>query len=117
VSTTIELEGAPQAASWRVVLVSCLQVLVAAAAMTATLPGRTHSLGLITEPLQAELQMARTPRSTYILFPVAGPIRITAREVFRDLPATSCNTARCQRLQANTRIGLPFLIGDSIIRC
>ncbi|HUQ72278.1 MAG TPA: hypothetical protein VM165_22320, partial [Planctomycetaceae bacterium] len=37
-----------------------LQVLVAAAAMTATLPGRTHGLGLITEPLLADLHLART---------------------------------------------------------
>src|SRR5688500_15467072 len=28
--------------------------------MTATLPGRTHGLGLITEPLLADLRLART---------------------------------------------------------
>ncbi len=34
---------------------------VAAAAMVATLPGRTHGLGLITEPLLADLGLARVP--------------------------------------------------------
>jgi MFS family permease len=34
---------------------------VAAAAMVATLPGRTHGLGLITEPLLADLQLDRVP--------------------------------------------------------
>lgn len=31
-----------------------INVIVAAAASTATLPGRTHGVGLITEPLLAE---------------------------------------------------------------
>lgn len=35
-------------------------VAVAAMAMSATLPGRTHGLGLITEPLIADLQLERT---------------------------------------------------------
>ena len=35
--------------------------LVAAAAMVATLPGRTHGLGLITEPLLADLGLDRVP--------------------------------------------------------
>src|SRR6476646_2870665 len=34
---------------------------VAAAAMVATLPGRTHGLGLVTEPLMAELNLGRVP--------------------------------------------------------
>lgn len=34
---------------------------VAAAAMVATLPGRTHGLGLVTEPLLADLGLARVP--------------------------------------------------------
>src|SRR5438874_1082057 len=34
---------------------------VAAAAMVATLPGRTHGLGLITEPLLADLELGRVP--------------------------------------------------------
>lgn len=34
---------------------------VAAAAMVATLPGRTHGLGLITEPLLADLGLGRVP--------------------------------------------------------
>ena len=34
---------------------------VAAAAMVATLPGRTHGLGLITEPLLSDLQLGRVP--------------------------------------------------------
>ena len=33
----------------------------AAAAMVATLPGRTHGLGLITEPLLADLELGRVP--------------------------------------------------------
>jgi MFS family permease len=36
-----------------------VNVLVASAAMTATLPGRTHGLGLITEPLLADLNLDR----------------------------------------------------------
>jgi len=36
-----------------------LAVLVASLAMVATLPGRTHGLGLITEPLLRELQVSR----------------------------------------------------------
>src|SRR5436190_852520 len=35
-------------------------VCVAAVAMSATLPGRTHGLGLITEPLLADLKLERT---------------------------------------------------------
>jgi MFS family permease len=42
--------------AWRWVLVG-----VAAAAMVATLPGRTHGLGLITEPLMADLHLGRVP--------------------------------------------------------
>src|SRR5262245_23487760 len=34
---------------------------VAAAAMVATLPGRTHGLGLVTEPLLTDLQLGRVP--------------------------------------------------------
>src|SRR5262245_9397536 len=37
---------------------------VAAAAMVATLPGRTPGLGLITEPLLADLQLGRVPYAT-----------------------------------------------------
>src|SRR5215213_9552420 len=36
-------------------------VVVAAAAMVATLPGRTHGLGLVTEPLLADLSLQRVP--------------------------------------------------------
>src|SRR5688500_2514700 len=35
-------------------------VIVAALAMTATFPGRTHGLGLLTEPLLADLVIERT---------------------------------------------------------
>jgi MFS family permease len=38
-----------------------IAVGVAAAAMVATLPGRTHGLGLVTEPLLADLGLARVP--------------------------------------------------------
>ncbi|MEX0936949.1 MAG: MFS transporter [Pirellulales bacterium] len=37
-----------------------LNIFMASLAMTATLPGRTHGLGLITEPLLADLQIVRT---------------------------------------------------------
>jgi MFS family permease len=37
-----------------------ISVIVAAAAMTATLPGRTHGLGLITKPLLDDLQISET---------------------------------------------------------
>jgi MFS family permease len=37
-----------------------INVIVAAAAMTATLPGRTHGLGLITKPLLEDLQISET---------------------------------------------------------
>ncbi|HEV3341815.1 MAG TPA: MFS transporter [Pirellulales bacterium] len=37
-----------------------IHVLLAAAAMVGTLPGRTHGLGLITEPLLGDLQLDRT---------------------------------------------------------
>src|SRR6184192_400130 len=36
-----------------------VSVVVAALAMVATLPGRTHGLGLITEPLLADLRLDR----------------------------------------------------------
>ena len=36
-----------------------INVIVASVAMTATLPGRTHGLGLVTEPLLADLQVDR----------------------------------------------------------
>lgn len=37
-----------------------MNVLVAAVAMTATLPGRTHGLGLVTTPLLEDLQLSET---------------------------------------------------------
>ena len=40
---------------------TAVAVGVAAAAMVATLPGRTHGLGLVTEPLLADLGMTRVP--------------------------------------------------------
>jgi MFS family permease len=49
-----------QPAQWTLRCLGALQVLVASAAMTATLPGRTHGLGLITEPLLGDLHLART---------------------------------------------------------
>src|SRR5262245_31117365 len=42
-------------------LATATAVGVAAAAMVATLPGRTHGLGLVTEPLLADLQLGRVP--------------------------------------------------------
>lgn len=43
----------------RMVLVGWVQVVLASVAMTATLPGRTHGLGLITEALIADLHIDR----------------------------------------------------------
>src|SRR5262245_64171670 len=40
-------------------LVRWLAITVAALAMVATLPGRTHGLGLITEPVLADLRIGR----------------------------------------------------------
>jgi MFS family permease len=42
-------------------LATASAVGVAAAAMVATMPGRTHGLGLITEPLLADLELGRVP--------------------------------------------------------
>src|SRR5215207_1947232 len=42
-------------------LATASAVGVAAAAMVATLPGRTHGLGLVTEPLLADLGLGRVP--------------------------------------------------------
>lgn len=50
-------EGAAPRA--RLSAAAAVAVGVAAAAMVATLPGRTHGLGLITEPLRAELTLTR----------------------------------------------------------
>ena len=49
--------GEEQTASWT--HYGWIHVAVAAAAMVATLPGRTHGLGLVTEPLLADLQLDR----------------------------------------------------------
>jgi MFS family permease len=49
--------GEEQAAPWA--HYGWVHVAVAAAAMVATLPGRTHGLGLVTEPLLADLQLDR----------------------------------------------------------
>lgn len=39
---------------------SCTNVVLATVAMAATMPGRTHGLGIITEPLLADLKLGRT---------------------------------------------------------
>ena len=46
----------PSATAWSQ---SALHIAVAAAAMVATMPGRTHGLGLITEPVLADLHIGR----------------------------------------------------------
>src|SRR5262245_19474287 len=51
----------PNAGRFRLPLATAAAVGVAAAAMVATLPGRTHGLGLITEPLLADLHLDRVP--------------------------------------------------------
>lgn len=45
-----------------------VQVVLAALAMTATLPGRTHGLGLITEPLLRDFDLSRTTFATINLW-------------------------------------------------
>ncbi len=47
---------------------SWISVVVAAMAMVATLPGRTHGLGLITEPLLRDLQIERVDYATLNLW-------------------------------------------------
>jgi MFS family permease len=51
----------PPRRAWRISFdYGWIVVVLAALAMTATLPGRTHGLGLITEPLLADLGIERT---------------------------------------------------------
>jgi MFS family permease len=50
-----------QPRSYRGTATTAAAIGVAAAAMVATLPGRTHGLGLITEPLLADLSLGRVP--------------------------------------------------------
>lgn len=45
----------------RPIWTTVVAIVVAAAAMVATLPGRTHGLGLVTEPLLADLGLGRVP--------------------------------------------------------
>ena len=52
--------AAPRTA-WTFTASTAAAVGVAAAAMVATLPGRTHGLGLVTEPLLADLGLGRVP--------------------------------------------------------
>ena len=57
------MSGGPpsnQSGSRRPALDGWINVLMASIAMTATLPGRTHGLGLVTEPLLADLMIDRT---------------------------------------------------------
>src|SRR3954447_3172905 len=54
---------AVRAPAWRWVAVA-----VAALAMVATLPGRTHGLGLVTEPLLEDLQLDRVEYATLNLW-------------------------------------------------
>lgn len=44
---------------WKKVLPGWINVVTASLAMTATLPGRTHGLGLITEPMLSDLSLGR----------------------------------------------------------
>src|SRR5579883_1098922 len=58
--TTQVLPSAPAAGpAGRVAVRKWVAVAVAAAAMVATLPGRTHGLGLVTEPLLADFRLDR----------------------------------------------------------
>jgi MFS family permease len=45
-----------------------VHIVIAALAMAATLPGRTHGLGLITEPLLKDLHLGRVPYATINLW-------------------------------------------------
>lgn len=60
---SLRLESPPEqvwfASSHRREVWSTIHITLAAAAMVATLPGRTHGLGLITEPLLSDLQLDR----------------------------------------------------------
>ena len=58
---SIALPARPPAWRW-------VHVAVAALAMVATLPGRTHGLGLITEPLLADLGLDRVAYATINLW-------------------------------------------------
>src|SRR4051812_7159371 len=60
--------AAPPQARTRFSTATASAVGVAAAAMVATLPGRTHGLGLITEPLLTDLGLARVPFATLNLW-------------------------------------------------
>src|SRR5262245_12328537 len=51
------LEESPSRARLLPFYYGWVNVVVASLAMTATLPGRTHGLGLVTEPLLADLQL------------------------------------------------------------
>src|SRR5262245_56146966 len=58
--TTPSAEPLPPSAAPRALSVrTAAYVAVAAVAMVATLPGRTHGLGLVTEPLLADLKLDR----------------------------------------------------------
>ena len=49
-------------------------LLVAAAAMVGTLPGRTQGLGLITEPLLADLKITREFRPEGLVCTLTAPL-------------------------------------------
>lgn len=86
-----------------------VNVLLAAMAMTATLPGRTHGLGLITEPLLRDLQLDPVRYASFNLWAtligasfclVIGPlidrygVRVVLTGVALLLGATTCAMSR-----------------------
>ncbi|MDB5339129.1 MAG: putative 3-hydroxyphenylpropionic transporter MhpT [Planctomycetaceae bacterium] len=58
VEPAVVAEQAPQSLVFRIANFGWLTILVGAIAMAATYPGRTHGLGMVTEPLLKELHMA-----------------------------------------------------------
>jgi MFS family permease len=98
-----------------------VQVLVAAAAMVATLPGRTQGLGLITEPLLADLGIGAVAYATMNLWatllgalfaPLAGHLldRLGARTVLAGLGlALGLTVLAMSRIQTPAMLGVCLL--------
>ncbi len=63
-SDTDEVTYSPWTAGWPIYY-GWINVLLAALAMSATLPGRTHGLGLISKPLLADLQLSESRFSLF----------------------------------------------------
>jgi len=81
-----------------------VNVTVAAAAMVGTLPGRTQGLGLITEPLLADLQIDRVLFAQINLCRRDRRVRQPAVSGAKDPPAESARSAaQCVESGAGVR--------------